>query len=166
MWEAQPPRAELIGTRTHTLRSRFYDIEHQIFVFLPPHYGEQPNTIYPVLYVTDGNFLFGPASSALLLYSFERRVEDVILVGVAEGTQVATAEAHRGYLFTPEPNAIVPDGGGADAFCRFFTEQLFPFMEQTYLAAADDRGESSGSRSAGFGRATCWRSSPRCSSAT
>jgi hypothetical protein len=35
------PQATLIGTRAHTLRSRFYDVEHQIFVFLPPRYEEQ-----------------------------------------------------------------------------------------------------------------------------
>src|SRR3954447_3775291 len=73
MSEQHLPPAEMIGTRIHTLTSRFYDVEDQIFVFLPLRYGEQPRTRYPVLYVTDGTFLFGPASSALLLYSFERR---------------------------------------------------------------------------------------------
>src|SRR4051794_12826281 len=87
MFEHHLPPAEMIGARVHTLTSRFYDVEHRIFVFLPRHYGEQPSTRYPVLYVTDGTFLFGPASSALLLYSFERRLGDVILVGVGEGTQ-------------------------------------------------------------------------------
>lgn len=138
--EGHIAQAEMIGTRRHMLRSQFYDVEHQIFVFLPPSAGEQANTTYPVLYVTDGNFLFGPAASALLLYSFERPVEDVILVGVSEGTQIADAEAHRGYLFTPEPHPVVPKGGGADSFCRFFTDQLFPFIEQTYPARIDDRG--------------------------
>ena len=140
MVEEHAPQAKMIGTYAHTLRSQFYDVEHQIFVFLPPSYGEQPNATYPVLYVTDANWLFGPAWSALLLYSFEKPVEDVILVGVAEGTQLADAEAHRSYRFVPEPHPVLPSGGGADVFCRFFTEQLFPFIEQTYRARGDDRG--------------------------
>src|SRR5262245_52101876 len=140
MREGHTPQVGLIGTYAHRLRAHFYDVEHQIFVFLPPRAEHQPGVTYPVLYVTDANWLFGAAANALLLYSEAQAIEDIILVGVGEGTQIADVEAHRGYRFTPQSHPIIPEGGGADAFCRFFTEQLFPFIEQTYPARRDDYG--------------------------
>lgn len=140
MVDRHTPQARLIGTHAHTLRARFYAVEHQIFVFLPLRAEQRPNVTYPVLYLTDANMLFGAAANALLLYSEAQPLEDMILVGVGEGTQIADIEAHRGYRFTPQPHPLIPEGGGADAFCRFFTEQLFPFIDQTYPARRDDRG--------------------------
>jgi predicted alpha/beta superfamily hydrolase len=140
MAEGHIPQAEIIGTRLHMLRSQFYDVEHQISIFLPPRVNGQPEATYPVLYVTDANWLFGSAACALLLYSEARATEDVILVGVGEGSTLVNIEASRGYRFTPQPHPIIPEGGGADAFCQFFTKQLFPFIEQTYSARSDDRG--------------------------
>jgi predicted alpha/beta superfamily hydrolase len=134
------PRAELPGTHLHLLALRFYDVEHRILVYLPPGYEEQPDLRYPVLYVTDASWLFGAAWSALALYQLERQVEDLILVGVAEGQTFATMEAHRGHLFTSDPHPRIPEAGGADLLCRFFGEQLFPFIEQNYRASASDRG--------------------------
>src|SRR5690348_6874198 len=105
--EGHTRQADMIGARAHTLRSHFYDVEHQILVFLPPRFDAHSGMTYPVLYVTDGNWLFGAAASAVLLYSEARAVEDIIVVGIAEGTQLANVEASRGYRFTTQPHPII-----------------------------------------------------------
>lgn len=124
------PRAE-----QWTLRSRAENRTYRIIVAQPE--GEPPPSGYPVIYLLDGNSVFGTMAEAVRLQS--RRpdktgVTPAIIVGIGYETEASYAP-NRFYDYTPVPNteyrrrsdgAELPEQGGAAAFLQFIEEELKP----------------------------------------
>lgn len=124
------PRAE-----QWTMRSRAENRAYRIMVALPE--GEPPPSGYPVIYLLDGNSVFGTMVEAVRLQS--RRpdktgVTPAIIVGIGYETEASYAP-DRFYDYTPLPNtefthrsdgAKLPEQGGAAAFFQFIEEELKP----------------------------------------
>lgn len=124
------PRAE-----QWTMRSRAENRTYRIMVALPE--GEPPPSGYPVIYLLDGNSVFGTMVEAVRLQS--RRpdktgVTPAIIVGIGYETEASYAP-DRFYDYTPLPNAEfthrsdgakLPEQGGAAAFFQFIEEELKP----------------------------------------
>lgn len=124
------PRAE-----QWTMRSRAENRAYRIMVAQPE--GDPPPSGYPVIYLLDGNSVFGTMVEALRLQS--RRpdktgVSPAVIVGIGYETE-ASYSPDRFYDYTPLPNtelthrsdgARLPEQGGAAAFFQFIEAELKP----------------------------------------
>ncbi|CAG7654443.1 alpha/beta hydrolase [Paenibacillus allorhizosphaerae] len=93
--------------------------ERSVRVCLPPGYNELLS--YPVVYCQDGEdfFNFGRISTTMNRLIFDEGVEPAIIVGVDVDKTIRTSE-------------YAPEGERFAAYCRFFAEELIPYIEGTY----------------------------------
>ncbi|WP_270168919.1 alpha/beta hydrolase [Paenibacillus sp. SYP-B4298] len=98
---------------------------------------------YPILYVLDGNSVFGTAVEALRLQCRlpeKTGVVPSVIIGI--GYEVDEPfSSERFYDLTPEPTreflyrfaeGAVPEQGGADEFADFLEEELKPLIERNW----------------------------------
>lgn len=98
-----------------------------VFVYLPRGYDQRPDRRYPVLYMHDGQNLFGaggPFGSWRVGEALDRgiaagRIEELIVVGVGN-TPARMSE------YVPDE-----DGGRASDYGRFLSEELIPWVDGT-----------------------------------
>lgn len=91
------------------------------YVFLPPGYDTSSST-YPVLYLTDGDWLFTTAVSALGNLKQDYQVREPIIIAIGYGDR-----ENKRY------RDLDPDQGGA-AFLRALKEELIPWVKQHFKA--------------------------------
>jgi predicted alpha/beta superfamily hydrolase len=99
-----------------------------IHVYLPPGYDQHPGHRYPVLYMHDGQNLFGPdalfggwrVERALDRLIAAGQVEPLIVIGVGN-----TGARMREYI----PEA---DGGEASRYARFLIDELKPWVDASW----------------------------------
>jgi enterochelin esterase-like enzyme len=108
------------------LASAFLESARPLRVFLPPGYNELLS--YPVIYCQDGEdfFNFGRIVTTMNRLIYDEGVEPAIIVGVDVDKRIRTSE-------------YAPEGSRFQDYCRFFSEELVPFIEQTYPVRADAR---------------------------
>ena len=98
----------------------------QVDIYLPPHYYEHPNSVYPVLFFNDGQDL----ETAKLLQTLDQlytseTIPPLIVVGIFAGDRIQEyGTAHH------------PDyknrGSKAALYQQFLFEELFPFIHRRY----------------------------------
>lgn len=133
---------QVLSPRLHRyarFHSRFLPDDRDILVYLPPEYEEAPERSFPVLYMQDGQKLFGCRS---LRESYEAACtwradeaadaaisggdsEPLLIVGVASSGERRTAE------YTPTVDWKM-GGGEADRYGRLLVEELLPFIAAQY----------------------------------
>lgn len=110
---------------------------YQVFVALPPSYGEQPQRRYPVLYVTDADYAFPVIKQIGRRLNVERpNVEEFILVGLSYAKGEGGMQSRR-RDYTPTPNgpSTAPADavhGKAAAYAAYVRDQVFPFVAKRY----------------------------------
>ena len=127
----------------------------QIWIYLPPGYGNDEHKRFPVVYMQDGQYLFESLLSSLSnpymsesmisklrqrlswygtwqvdkrldrLFS-ERKTDGIIIVGISSGTGNRTAE----YSPWPWRDAPMPEG---DRYAEFIVQTLKPYIDDNYL---------------------------------
>lgn len=124
------PRAE-----QWSLRSRAENRTYRIIVAQPE--GEPPPSGYPVIYLLDGNAVFGTMVEAVRLQGHcpdKTGVAPAIIVGIGYETEVPYPP-DRYYDYTPVRSTVythgsdgaeLPEQGGAAAFLQFIEEELKP----------------------------------------
>jgi predicted alpha/beta superfamily hydrolase len=151
--------ASLLGTRSYALAATHFDQAFLIDVCrpaLPVATGQR----LPVVYVLDGNGVFGlAAQTAQMLQQGQDPIPPMLIVGIGyrfDRSTEARAQhiAARTRDFTPtNDNAWIATrraamqargmeaettAGGAAAFLRFINEELKPFITERYPAADPD----------------------------
>jgi predicted alpha/beta superfamily hydrolase len=134
------PERQLLSPRLHLyarFRSRILPDDRDVLVYLPP--GYDPERAYPVLYMQDGQKLFG--CSALRRngeVSCTWRVDEAADTAIAgqESEQllivgVAASEQRRMPEYTPTVDWKM-GGGEADKYGRLLVEELLPFVASQY----------------------------------
>lgn len=106
---------------------------YQVFVALPPSYGEQPQRRYPVLYVTDADYAFPLIKQIGRRLNVERpTVEEFILIGLSYAKGEGGMQSRRrDYTPTPNgPNTAPADAvhGQAAAYAAYVRDQVLPFV--------------------------------------
>jgi enterochelin esterase-like enzyme len=106
------------------LSSPILGASRSLRIYLPPGYNELLS--YPVIYCQDGEqfFNFGRIATTLTRSILDEGLEPAIVVGVDVVTAVRTSE-------------YAPEGSNFAAYCRFFTEELLPFVESQYPVRKD-----------------------------
>ncbi len=109
------------------------------YVFLPPGY-DTSSTSYPVLYLTDGDWLFTSAVSALANLKQDYLVREPIVVAIGYGNR----ENKRN-------RDLDPDNGGA-AFLQMLKKEVIPWVNQHFRTNRDQLlyGYSMGGKFATF----------------
>jgi enterochelin esterase-like enzyme len=82
----QYPRTALFGTEERTLFCPTLGREYHLSVALPDSYRKSTQA-YPVIYVLDGDFLFGMAAGLTRFSNWFRRVPKAIIVGISYGME-------------------------------------------------------------------------------
>lgn len=116
-----------IGTR-HTLFSRTLNEEREYWVYVPEIQTGEKERTYPVLYLLDGDSFFYPVVGFTRLFSASK------VSSLPPCIVVAVLNTDRTRDFTPSRSAArrdgticpddKPEGGGAEQFYRFLTEEL------------------------------------------
>lgn len=88
-------------------------------IYLPPGYNEL--VTYPAIYCQDGDdfFNFGRMATHMNRLILDEGLEPAIIVGVNVDKRVRTEE-------------YAPEGSRFEAYCRFFAEELIPYVEERY----------------------------------
>jgi enterochelin esterase-like enzyme len=93
-------------------------------IYLPPGYNEL--LTYPVLYCQDGEdfFNFGRTATHMTKLILDEGLEPALIVGVDVDKRLRNED-------------YSPDGSRFGAYCRFFAEELVPYVEARYPARRD-----------------------------
>lgn len=134
------PRFGLPFTEATVLQSACTGETYQVGVWLPFSYARSERT-YPVLYLTDGDYTFGMAASLAPVLIGAGEVPEIIVVGIAYKQLSSYAEFGklRERDMLPPGFAHAPPDSHTPRFIDFLQQELFPFIETHYRAAADDR---------------------------
>ncbi len=144
--ESDAPLVVLASTEARELVSAHTGQRYQIKVKLPRSY-QKGDATYPVLYVVDAETNFGGVSYIAQRLIKDRLIPEILVVGVAYGTDYESFYQLRSRDLTPTEdedstighgNSPDPTGGGP-LFARFLAEELFPFVESEYRARAHGR---------------------------
>lgn len=121
------------------LESRSTGHRYHIYVRLPDGYEADSRRVYPVVYLLDGDSLFPYLSPHHIFLTYDDKVPEAIIVGIAYGS------------FAPPVNNRDRDfGEGAEAFGRFLKTELIPRVEARNRADPSRRILIGQSRSGGF----------------
>ena len=139
--------------RHEKFRSRFLRNQRDFIVYLPPHYHEQPQRRFPVLYMHDGQNLFDGATSFVpgMDWHVGHTADDFILTGAVQPLiivgiyNVGKVRIHE-YTPTKAPRL---GGGRADRYAKFLIQEVMPFIQQEYRALSDPRVTGMGGSSLG-----------------
>jgi len=116
---------------TSYLKSTDIDRIYNLYISLPFDYQEGSSE-YPVIYVLDGDLLFGTVKEVVLHLSYVE-LKDSIVVGIGYDTDVI------GDIFTNRYQDLVPNGPNYSKFTHFFIKELIPFIESSYRVDSSDR---------------------------
>jgi len=122
------PLVEMPNTEARRLQSNIMDYEYGVWVTLPRGYEDNPDRIYPTLYIIDGHqyYVFTGQPYGSLIWG--NMVKEHIAVSVA---YLPEGGNNRSKDFQTTERA-------AD-FVRFFQTELIPFVESNYRTSAEDR---------------------------
>ncbi|WGL17872.1 alpha/beta hydrolase-fold protein [Microbulbifer bruguierae] len=128
------------------LDSEIIGRSYHIYIRYPEGYDQNQERHYPVVYLLDGDSLFPILAANHLFLTYDDKLPEAIIVGIAYGGFDA-ATNRRSYDFsTPAENNQIKQGGAED-FLAFLETELLPHVEEKYRADPQRRilfGQSRG----------------------
>jgi len=139
------PPATLLYTHTRMLHSNIVDDDFELSIWLPHSYDSSVQS-YPILYVLDAPFLFGPTIWTNWFQTLDADVPEMIVVGI--GKRMKSLDEWwsirwHDYSLVEMPDE--PGSGHGNDFLEFIRQELIPFIDSNYRTQPDDRilwGES------------------------
>jgi predicted alpha/beta superfamily hydrolase len=123
---------------TFILPSRHTGTDYFIYVAAPgAGAGRGP---WPAALFLDGDDQFRPAVAAYRALRRAKRIPPLLLIGVGYGASYTKPANRRGRDYTPTPHHYEPTSGGADAFLKFLTDELWPELSRRHRVREDIRG--------------------------
>ena len=122
------PPIQMRNSEVRRLQSDIMNYEYALFITLPRGYADNPDRVYPTLYVIDGHQYYVYSGEPYGSLIWGNMVKEHIAVSVA---------------YTPEGGNMrrtdFQTGERAADFVRFFRTELIPFIESHYRTSAQDR---------------------------
>lgn len=112
--------------RATKINSTILEENRYISIYLPDNYMHSESK-YPVLYLLDGGAHLQHASGAADYLSTRGHIPDIIVVAIHN--------IDRSRDFSPVHVDNIPTSGGAKKFLGFLSEELVPYMNETYRTA-------------------------------
>ena len=135
------------------LRGEYFPMEsaatgrtYHIYVRLPEGYDPAGARLYPTVYLTDGDSLFPILAANHLFLTYDDRLPEAIVVGIAYGG-FDPAVNRRNIDFQTPGEGVASDAAGAANFQRFLKTELTPEIERRHRSDAGRRvlfGQSRG----------------------
>lgn len=125
-------------TRYHYVESEDIGRGYHIYVRLPDGYDPLSDKEYPTIYLLDGGSLFPLLSAYYRYLNFGEEVPDSIVVGISYGSSSFKGGNYRSTDYTAK-SAEREYWGGAARFQGFLSDELLPFIEDTYPSRVDRR---------------------------
>lgn len=119
---------------------------YHIYVRLPEGYDPAAATLYPTVYLTDGDTLFPILAANHLFLTYDDRLPEAIVVGIAYGGFDPSLN-RRHIDFQSPGEGVAPEAAGAADFQRFLKSELIPAVERRHRSDATRRvlfGQSRG----------------------
>jgi predicted alpha/beta superfamily hydrolase len=156
------PQAAIPATHARVVHSAMANDQYRISIALPFHYEERPDSVWPVIYVLDGNLHFSMVVDMVrfmnIRVEFCDELPDALIVGIGyEVTGTLRDMLHHvmhlrmrdfvlgrdesGEAFMQEHfpiTATIPSGNGL-GFMQFLRQELIPLIETDYRADPADR---------------------------
>lgn len=123
------------GTEAIIMSSSAGDRDYHIYIALPNAYSVSQKS-YPVLYLPDGNMMFGFAVEYARVLSSGDVLPEMIIVGIDNSS-------HRA-------QDLEPEYGSPDTFLTFILEELIPYVDGNYRTKLTDRTLAGGSMGGRF----------------
>ncbi len=134
-----PPRAQLPNSEEHILQSRHTKRTYQIDVLLPDSYASGQKT-YPLVYLLDGEFSLGLASSLTGMLHHLGSTPEVIVATIQMRVEPGEDFWHlREIDFKVAGVQDAPPESRADLFLAALEEEILPLVETAYRAAPGER---------------------------
>jgi predicted alpha/beta superfamily hydrolase len=134
------PQVCLMGTEQMTLKSEETGRDYNIDIRTPLGYDKSKK--YPVVYLLDGDVLFGTAKEASTMLEYGKEMAEVILVGISYGRDFGYWYKYRVDDFCPTRRTDYPHypgGGDADKFMAFMKDKVFPLVSENYSVDDEKR---------------------------
>jgi predicted alpha/beta superfamily hydrolase len=135
---ASGAEATISMSEVTTLHSSAVGRDYRIYVALPLSYSKNTSETYPVVYILDGDVLFGALTAPTRLLQSVRELPELIIVGIGYGMpwdDTGEVKKLREIDFTP---SATPDWG-AGQFLEFIQDDLFPYIDANYRTDPMDR---------------------------
>ena len=125
------PLVPLGATEVHDLWSEAVGDHFRVFV---GHCGREPEA---VLFVTDGNGLFGTAVDTVRMMRLPALLPALLVVGIGYpgAATLADTVTVRARDLTPTPSRLFPGSGGAGSFLEFIRTELIPWVGARWPSA-------------------------------
>lgn len=120
---ASEPPVEIVAGQRFRIRSHVLGEDREVSVALPAGYEESAAS-YPVLYMTDGQWLLPQTAGLIDYFGRWARVPEMIVV--------ATHNVERARDLTPTSDPNFGGSGGAAAFLEFVAAELIPWTESRF----------------------------------
>lgn len=135
----------------HTFRSKIMEKDYQLYISFPKGYSTKDTISYPVLYVLDGAGSFPRFNESQKTMTLGNELEDVIIVGIGSGSNMASWFINRTYDYTPSVDTLsnsrmekaywFPKGslksGGAEKFLKVIKKEIAPLIDNYYKTNTD-----------------------------
>jgi predicted alpha/beta superfamily hydrolase len=133
-------RFGLFNTEARIIKSTCVNEEYQIGIWLPFSFANTKQT-YPVLYVTDGDYVFGLASGLIPTLIGTQEIPEILVVGIGYPhlSDFDEFNALRSRDLLPPGFEHAPANARAPLFIAFLEEELFPFIEKEYRGSPQGR---------------------------
>jgi uncharacterized protein len=123
----------LMQTEEHRLFSTRTGREYLLAVKLPENYTASEK-LYPVIYLLDGDALFGLATSAMVFLNWDGLAESIV-IGIGFGvSNLSEYLGLRELHFRTSEIPGAPPESYAGNFLSALQEEILPFIESTYRA--------------------------------
>lgn len=152
---AAPPRPADVVPLNHlpALAGDYFRLESghvgsgfHIYVRLPDGYDPASATLYPTVYLTDGDSLFPILAANHLFLTYDDGLPEAIVIGIAYGGFDPSVN-RRNIDFQSPGEGVTAEQAGAEEFQRFLKSELIPEIERRYRSDASRRvlfGQSRG----------------------
>lgn len=122
--------SSLVGV-SQVIYSDFYssklDETRKIKVQLPRDYDPEEKTVYPIILVLDGDYLFEPVAGNVDYFSYWEDMPPAIIVGIMQSGERYIDTYH-------DPANFMPSKDGANFF-EFIGLELIPYLDKNYNTA-------------------------------
>lgn len=121
----------------HAIYSRYLPGRRRLRVYLPPGYRRAWPRRYPVMYLQDGQKLFGETGESWRLKQVldggieSGKIAPLVVVGVDHGGGDGEGDAVRIGEYTPVPDGQY-GGGGAENYGRMLVEEIVPWVARQF----------------------------------
>ncbi|GAB1257491.1 alpha/beta hydrolase-fold protein [Aurantivibrio plasticivorans] len=137
-----PPPFSIDRSQVVTLDSTLLERRYDLFIQLPESFDENATRRYPFIFINDGNAWFPLATGVVRQLVRSNNIGEVIIVGISYSDEVSWQISRtRDYTPTYAPNETNyhskearEHSGGADAYLKFITTEVFPFLGKHYRA--------------------------------